>query len=129
MFYMKTYPIELRNRVLDAIEKRLGTQEQIANTFSVSAIWIRKLLHRKRATGSIDPLPRTQGRKPAFSGAYLTELNGFVKNHPDATLEEIQEHFSGKVACSLVTIHNTLKRLGWHYKKKRYEPANKAEKI
>ena len=64
MFCMKTYPIELRCRVLDAVEKRLGTQEQIAKTFSVSAIWVRKLLHRKRQTGSIEPLPRTQGASP-----------------------------------------------------------------
>ena len=129
MCYMKPYPTELRCRVLDAVEKRLGTQEQIAKTFSVSAIWIRKLLHRKRQTGSIEPLPRTQGRKPAFRGVYLTELNCFIKKHPDATLEEIQEQFSGKVDCSLVAIHQTLKRLGWHYKKNRYEPVSKAEKI
>ena len=129
MFYMKTYPIELRHRVLDAIEKRLGTQEQIANTFSVSAIWIRKLLHRKRQTGSMEPLPRTQGRKPAFGGTHLTELNDFVKKHPDATLAEIKGHFSGKVDCSLVAIHQTLKRQGWRYKKKRYELVNRAGKI
>jgi len=126
---MKTYPIELRRRVLDAIEKRLGTQEQIATTFSVSAIWIRKLLHRKRQTGSIEPLPRTQGRKPAFKGSDLMQLNDFVKKHPDATLEEIKEHFCGKVKCSLVAIHHTLKRLGWRYKKKRYEPVSKTEKM
>jgi transposase len=126
---MKTYPIELRCRVLDAVEKRLGTQEQIAKTFSVSAIWVRKLLHRKRQTGSIEPLPRTQGRKPAFRGAYLTELNCFIKKHPDATLEEIKEYFSGKVDCSLVAIHQTLKRLGWRYKKNRYEPVSKTEKM
>jgi transposase len=26
-----------------------------------------------------------------------------------------------------VAIHHTLKRLGWRYKKKRYEPVNKTE--
>jgi len=129
MFYMKTYPIELRRRVLDAVERRLGTQEQIAKTFSVSAIWIRKLLNRKRKTGSIEPLPRTQGRKPAFRSVELVQLDDFVKKHLDATLEEIKEHFAGKVNCSLVAIHYTLKRLGWRYKKKRYEPVNKTEKM
>jgi transposase len=129
MFYMNTYPMELRYRVLDAVEKRLGTQEQIAKTFSVSAVWIRKLLHRKRQTGSIEPSPRTQGRKPAFRGKQLEELNEFVRRRPDATLEEIREHFAGKITCSLVAIHHTLKRLGWRYKKKRYEPVSKAEKM
>ena len=126
---MKTYPIELRRRVLDAVERRLGTQKQIAKTFSVSAIWIRKLLNRKRKTGSIEPLPRTQGRKPAFRGAHIAQLHDFVKKHPDTTLEEIREHFAHRVNCSIVAVHNALKRLGWRYKKKRYEPVNKAEKM
>ena len=125
MFSMKAYPIELRRRVLDAVERRLGTQEQIAKIFGVSAIWIRKLLQRKRQTGSIEPLPRTQGRKPAFQDTHLSELHNFVKKHPDVTLEEIKGHFSEKLDCSLVAIHNTLKRLGWRYKKKHYEHQSK----
>ena len=126
---MNAYPIELRQRVLDAVDNNLGTQQKIANTFSVSAIWIRKLLQRRRETGSIEPLPRTQGRKPAFKGANLRQLNDFVEKNPDATLEEIKEYFSDSVHCSIVAIHNTLKRLGWRYKKNRYEPVNKTEKI
>jgi transposase len=74
-------------------------------------------------------LPRTQGRKPAFRGANLQQLNDFVEKNPDATLEEIKEYFSDSVHCSIVAIHNTLKRLGWRYKKNRYEPVNKTEKI
>jgi transposase len=73
--------------------------------------------------------PQNQGRKPAFRGKQLEELNEFVRRHPDATLEEIREHFSGNVNCSLVAIHHTLKRLGWRYKKKRYEPVSKTEKM
>jgi len=115
--------------VLNAVDNNLGTQQKIADTFSVSAIWIRKLLQRRRETGSIEPLPRTQGRKPAFKGANLEQLNDFVKKHPDATLEEIKSHFSGTVDCSIVAIHNALKRLGWRYKKKRYEPVSRKEKI
>ena len=129
IFYMNAYPIELRRRVLDAVDNNLGTQQKIAHTFSVSAIWIRKLLQRRRETGSIEPLPRTQGRKPAFRGANIQQLNDFVKKNPDAALEEIKEYFSDSVHCSIVAIHNTLKRLGWRYKKNRYEQVNKTEKI
>lgn len=126
---MNAYPIELRRRVLDAVDNNFGTQQKIATTFSVSAIWIRKLLQRRKQTGSIEPLPRTQGRKPAFSTAAIEQLNDFVEKNPDATLEEIREHFSDSVNCSIVAIHNTLKRLGWRYKKNRYEPVSKKEKI
>jgi transposase len=126
---MNTYPLELRRRVVKAVDNKIGTKTEIAATFSVSTSWIRKLLQRRSKTGSIDPSPRTQGRKQAFRGKQLNELDNFIKSHPDATLEEIKRHFSGKVNCSIVTIHNNLQRLGWHYKKNRYVPANKTEKM
>jgi transposase len=88
--------------------------------FSVSTFWIRKLLRQRRETGDISPQPQNQGRKPVFYGANLQKLDAFVTAHPDATLEEIKEHFSGTVDCSIVAIHATLKRLEWNYKKKRY---------
>ncbi len=126
---MNAYPIELRQRVVDAVDNKLGTQQEIANIFSVSAIWIRKLLQRRRETGSIEPLPRTQGRKPAFREANLQLLNSFVEENPDSTLEEMKEYFSDKVNCSIVAIHNALKSLGWRYKKNRYELVSKTEKM
>ena len=126
---MNTYPIELRQRVVDAADRHVGTKKEMAKTFSVSVSWIRKLLQRRRETGSIEPLPRTQGRKPAFRGHQLQELNDFVKKYPDATLEEIREFFSGRVDCSIVAVHNALKRLELRYKKNRYVPVSKTEKM
>ena len=125
---MKAYPIELRRRVLQAVDDGLGTREEIARLFSVSTFWIRKLLRQRSQTGDIAPLPSNSGRKPAFIGTDLEGLNDFVTKNPDSTLEEIQEHFSGKVDCSIVAIHNALKRLDWRYKKNHYERANKIVK-
>ena len=126
---MKAYPIELRQRVLQAVDNNLGTRNEIASMFNVSTFLIRKLLRQRNQTGDIAPLPRNSGRKPAFRGADLEQLNDFVKKNADSTLQEIKEHFSGKVNCSVVAIHNALKRLGWRYKKKRYELANKTAKM
>ena len=114
---MKAYPIELRQRVLQAVDNNLGTRDEIASMFNVSTFLIRKLLRQRNQTGDIAPLPRNSGRKPAFRGADLEQLNDFVKKNADSTLQEIKEHFSGKVNCSVVAIHNALKRLGWRYKK------------
>ena len=125
---MNTYPIELRQRVVDAVDSNVGTKKEIAKTFSVSVSWIRKLLQRRRETDSIEPLPRTQGRKPAFGGHRLQELKDFVERHPDATLEEIREFFADRVNCSIVAVHNALKRLDWRYKKNRYMRASKTER-
>ena len=77
---------------------------------------LKKLLVQRKATGSIAPLPRP-GYPPAFSGTLLERLDEFVRQHPDATLAEIREHFASEVCCSLVTVHQTLKRLGFRRKK------------
>ena len=119
----------LRKRVLAVYDCGQHTLKQIAEQFQVTTRWIQLLRQRRELEGTIAPHPQNQGRKPAFRGKLIDELNEFVRHHPDATLEEIQEHFSGKITCSLVAIHQTLKRLGWRYKKKRYEPVNKVEKI
>ena len=129
MCYMKTYPIELRTRVLNAVDSGVGTQKQIAEIFEVSVIWIQKLLHRRRYTGSIEPLPRTQGRKPAFDNKCLQELDELLDRRCDMTLAEIQHHFKGHVNCSHQAVANAIKRLGWGYKKNHYERLNKTEKM
>jgi len=129
MFIMKAYPIELRKRVLHAVDDGIRTREQIATMFSVSTFWIRKLLRQRRDIGDISPQPQNQGRKAVFAGANLQKLDAFVTAHPDATLEEIKEHFSGSVDCSIVAIHTTLKRLGWNYKKNRYMHPSKTGRM
>ena len=127
MFFMKAYSMDLRKRVMAVYDSGRYSLKQVAERFEVTTRWIQQLRQRRQLEGSIAPHPQNQGRKPAFRGKLLEELNEFVKHHPDATLQEIQEHFSSKVTCSLVAIHYSLKRLGWRYKKKPYERASKTE--
>jgi transposase len=126
---MKAYSMDLRKRVLAAYDSGKYSLKRVAEQFQVTTRWIQQLRRRRELEGTIAPHPQNQGRKPAFRGKLLEELNEFVRRHPDATLEELKGHFSGKVTCSHVAIHYTLKRLGWRYKKKRYEPVNKTEKM
>lgn len=126
---MKAYSMDLRKRVMSAYDSGRYTLKEVAQRFNVTARWIQQVRQRRKLEGSIAAHPQNQGRKPAFRGKLLEELNEFVKHHPDSTLEEIKEHFAGKITCSLVAIHYSLKRLGWRYKKKRYEPVNKPEEM
>ena len=125
---MKAYSIDLRKRVLAAYDSGKYSLNHIAEQFQVTTRWIQKLRQQRELEGTIAPRPQNSGRKPAFRGGDLEELNGFVKEKPDSTLEEIKALFSGKVDCSVVAIHNALKRLGWRYKKNRYEQVSRTEK-
>jgi transposase len=113
---MKAFSIDLRQRILDAYDAGEGTRQQIADRFTVSLGLVKKLLAQRKATGSIAPKPRP-GRPAAFSGESLERLEAYVRQRPDATLEEIRQHFAGEVQCSIVAVHNALKRLDWRCKK------------
>ena len=125
---MKTYSIDLRKRVLAACDRREQTITEIAKQFQISRRWIEKLRKRRTELGTIAPAQKTQGRKSAFVGDLLNELDELVEGRCDITLAEIKEHFAGRVNCSLQAIANNLKRLGWGYKKNHYVRLNKTEK-
>jgi len=121
---MKAFSLDLRQRIVDAYDAKEGTREEIARRFGVSLGLVKKLLQQRRATGSISPLPRP-GRPAAFRGGNLDALDRFVQKQADATLEAIRVHFANTVDCSIVAIHNALKRLGYRFKKSRYERLSK----
>jgi transposase len=114
---METYSIDLRERVIRACDEKVGTQVQIAELFGISVPWIKKLLRRRRETGSIAPLPHGGGWTPKFSGARLDQLKSWVEQDPDATLEELLER--SKVDGSIMAVHRALERLGCRRKKSR----------
>jgi transposase len=113
---MVPYSIDLRERVLRAVDAGEGTQEQIAERFRVSARWIRKLLARRAATGSIVPEPNRGGRKALIQGEAAESLRAAVRDAPDATLEELREA-TGFTGC-LMTVWRAIGRLKITRKKK-----------
>ena len=113
---MMTYSMDLRARVVAACDEGVMSRAEIAEQFSVSMSWIRRLLQRRRELGSYAPLAGRRGRKPAFDASAGRQLGALVARQPDATLAELAER-SG-VSCSVVTVHNTLKRLGFVRKKR-----------
>lgn len=113
---MVAYSIDLRERVLAAVDAAEGIQEQIAKRFRVSSRWIRKLLAQRAATGLIEPKPRGAGRKLLIQGDMTETLRAAIAENPDATLHEVREAI-GFEGC-LMTVWRTIKRLNITRKKK-----------
>ena len=114
---MRAYSIDLRERVVTACDAGDGTREQIAARFSVSVSWVRKLIRRRRETGSIAPRPRGGGRAPAFDAEAGRRLREAVRADDDATLEELAG--AAGVSCCASAVHRALERLGITRKKSR----------
>jgi transposase len=116
---MKTYPIELRRKIIDAVDQHLGTYEEIAEMFGVTERYIYKLLRQRRETGGLAPLPRGGGAQAKLSEEHLLLLAELVARQPDATLEELRQQLrrETKVEVSVSTIWRGLEWIEFTQKK------------
>ena len=87
---MRPYSMDLRRRVVAACDRKDERRIEIAERFGVSTAWIRRLLQRRRETGSIAPFPQNAGRKPALDVRKMKRLRRLVERQPDATLRELK---------------------------------------
>lgn len=107
------YSQDLRDRVLAAYDRGVPTQE-IAEVFSISKSWARRLKQRRRETGETAARPMGGAKVVKIDRVRLAEL---VRAQPDATLEELRVRLGGVRTISAVCM--ALKRLGFSFKKRR----------
>ena len=117
---MKPYSMDLRERVVAACDEGLETRTEIAERFSVSTAWIRRLLQRRREDGSITAKPHGGGQPPAFDAQRAERLRGAVADRPDATLKQLTAACG--VRCTTSATDRALRRLGIVRKKNRSTP-------
>ena len=107
--------MDLRMRVVAACDRHDGKRVEIAERFGVSTAWIRRLLQRRRETGSIAPLPQNPGRKPALDDRQMERLRRIVDRQPEATLRELKQRLGvrlsdGAMIRALGRLQLTLKK-------------------
>lgn len=116
---MATYSLDLRKRIVDAIERGVGTRCEVAELFGVHESFVYKLLRQKRERGDIAPLPHGGGAQAKLDQDQLMILTGLVAKTPDATLDELREQIKKqtRVAVSVPTLWRALDALGLSRKK------------
>jgi transposase len=120
---MEAYSMDLRQRVAQAVDEGKRTKLEVAVLFKVSPSWIRRLLQRRRETGSLAPKQRQDNSKPKLDESHRQRLTELVRDDPDATLAELCDRVGMKV--SVATMCRVLAQLGLSLKKSRYTPANR----
>jgi transposase len=110
---MKAYSVDLRHKVVEAVDRGLDTYEEIAATFGVSQSFLYKLLRQRRATGEIAPLPHGGGAPAKLDEEQRRALADRVAEQPEATLEELRQGLRRRqrVAVSLSTVWGGLEQL------------------
>lgn len=105
---MKPLPLELRQRIVAAVDQKEQTIEKIAALFQVSERYVYQLLKLRRETGNLSPLPHGGGAVLKLDEAKLLELAALVAEFPDATLDELRVLLGSR--CRLSVCVNTVWR-------------------
>src|SRR3954462_13909241 len=113
---MTPYSHDLRQRILDTIQRGDGSVRQIARRFLVSVSFVTRLLRLYRSTASLEPRPHGGGNPAVLEAEDLERLRELIRQQPDATLEECRQRLG--VSCRLITISRALSKLGLPRKKK-----------
>lgn len=117
---MKPYSIDLRARVLAALDRGMARAEVVA-TFDVSLASLKRWFACRRDSGTIMPRPATGGVEATFTPALDAELRTQVAAHPDATLAEHAEEWNAAHQSNISqwTIGRAIRRGGLSRKKSR----------
>jgi transposase len=118
---MKTYSLDLRQRLVDAVDDGIDTYGEIAEEFGVHESYIYKLLRQRRDLGHIVPLPHGGGAQLKLDDKALNTLTELVKQEPDMTLDELrlQLRKKTKINVSVSTIWYGLEKRDLSVKKRR----------
>src|SRR5215470_17173042 len=90
---MKAYSLDLRTRVVEAMDRRVGTQQEVATLFGVSCTFIKKLLRQRRETGSLAPKPHGGGQVVKLEEGDREQVRAYIlRTRNDATVDEVHAY-------------------------------------
>jgi transposase len=119
---MEPLPGLVRRRIVELYARDKSTKE-IAELFGVSRSGTRRVKQYLRERGTLEPLPRRPGRKPALTVELSERVRAHVAARPDATREQVKAALG--LAVSVQTVGEWLRKLGLVLKKSRSAPPSR----
>ncbi len=110
------FSMEYRRVVAKAYDE-CGSSAEVAEQFECSESWVRRLVQRRRETGSLAPRPAKLPNNNKLNEEDLKRLLALIRQTPDMTLAELAAAMDFKV--SVPTIWRASKSLGVSLKKSR----------
>jgi transposase len=117
-----TYAMEFR-RVVAAAYDECGSSADVAEQFGCSESWVRRLIQRRRESGSLAPRPPKRPDNFKLKADDLSELADLIAKRPDMTLQELADALRTKV--SVPTVFRAAEKLQLPFKKSRSTPPNR----
>jgi transposase len=116
----EAYSNDLRRKLLEAYEEGQGTLEELAERFSVSEGWAKKISAVYNRTQKMErPAGAKRGRESRVTAEVEEYLRKVVTSKPDSTLEELRRRLNQdkQVQISIGWLWLVLRRLGLRFKK------------
>lgn len=125
---MKAYPLELRRRIVNAVDLQEWTIAQIADMFSVTERYVYKLLAQRNETGDVVPRPHGGGASAKLDESHILKLKELITAQPDATLAELCEKLNQRrrQKVSISTVCRSLQKIDLTRKKSHAVHAKRA---
>src|SRR3954468_17662393 len=116
---MRAYSLDLREKVVAAVERGDSTIEEVAASFGVGQTFVKKMLRQHRETGDLSPRPHGGGQTARLSDKHLKLLRREVERSPDQMAAALRDHLADRagLAVSRPTVTRALARLGLSRKK------------
>jgi len=116
------YAMEFREAVARAYDE-CGSSQEVAEQFNCSESWVRRLIQRRRETGSLAPRPLKLPNNNKLDEKDLKRLQELIRRTPDMTLAELAAALDDKV--SVPTVWRATQALGLPLKKSLCMPPNR----
>jgi transposase len=109
---MQAYSLDLRKRVVTTYENGMETIQEVAERFSVSRSFVKKMLARKRTTGDIAPVGHRGGQQKRLTDKHCKWLLKTVLAESDITLADLKQLLEEEksVSVSVPTLWRELRR-------------------
>lgn len=121
---MQAYSLDLRQRVVSAYEQGHDSIATVAERFSVSVGFVKKMLSLSRTTGELAPRPHGGGRSASLSARQRQLISRRVRARNDISLAELQTILQEQegVSVHVSTICRVLAQLDLPHKKRASPP-------
>lgn len=119
-----TYSMEFRVAVARDYDET-GSSIETAEKFNCSESWVRRLIQRRRETGSLEPRPIKLPHNNKLDEQDLDKLARLIAQRPDMTLAELAAELDDKV--SVPTVWRATQTLGLPLKKSPCTPVSRID--
>lgn len=127
---MAPYSLDLRQKVVQAYERGVGSQRQVADLFGVSLGFVEKIFKQLRDTGDLAPKPHAGGQASRLDPDAQQRLRGWLHEQTDLTLVELMERLDTQLGIRIghSRLNVVLQQLGLRRKKSHSMPASATRK-